>query len=182
MTAVAFAVQQGIVTSPVKRRRPIPPPIPNPDPIPSVLRSVYLEPGANDDLYNLPIGSGAEFTNYQHFNPTVDFATGYSIERDVVLFDPNAALIPVYKHVRADSTGPREDGVSWRFAASYSRRERKTPLEIICYIRCPISFEYKEISDFGEVKGNGCCVALSEDGRTLIHLYQFAKWAGDNYA
>ncbi len=166
---------------------PPPDPIPEPPPIPQIIkRSVYRQPGAIDDLYNLPIGSNAEFTDYQHFTPEIDFATGYSLERDIVLFGPLAKtwpLIPVYKHVRADSSGPRDaDGVSWRFQKSYSRRERKEPLEIICWIRCPLNFEYKEISDINEVKGNGCAVALSEDGRTMIHLYQFAKWAGDDFA
>lgn len=157
-----------------------PEPVPEPEELPA--RSVYLEPGAVDDRFNLVIGSNVEFTDYQHFNPTVDFATGYSLERDVVLFDPTAPLIPVYKHVRADTTGPSENGVSWRFAASYSRLDPAQPLEVICYIRCPVAFEYKEISDYGEVKGNGCAVALAQDGRTMVHLYQFAKRAGATFA
>jgi len=149
---------------------PVPPPPPPPPPEP-VKRSVYKEPGSPDDAINRPICDRAKFSA-SRFNPPVDFHQGYNYERNVVLFDPQAPLIPVYPNWK-----PGEDA----FAKTFERRRKVSNTPLIS-IRCPKNFMWTEGSKAGDDKLNGICIALGENPREVHHLYNFCMDAGVAYA
>lgn len=137
-------------------------------------RSVYKEPGSRFARYNLPINSDIVFADHQHFFPTEDFPNGYNWEREVALCDPTAPLIPVYRHIGGTADAPDS------FAATYSRRTRTSPLQILGHIRCPINFSFTDADN--SIKLNSCTYGVGADIRVLMHYYQFYKHPDDDFA
>jgi hypothetical protein len=160
------------------------------DPFPTS-RNVYKWPFMQRSIWNMPIGSGAQFhhANFRTHNPSNPLATGdqfvarngYKIEHELICLQPTAPLADVWWNagsfdVEADRTVIMNDPNN----GNQPRLLDRIPI--------PASWTFVENSRAGEVKINGCFVGLRPPSaagvaaRELVGLFAFTRPTAGGFA
>lgn len=154
------------------------------DPFPAS-RDVYKWPFAQNSIWNMPIGSSAQYhhARFQPYNAGNPLGTGdqyiarsgYKIEHEVICLQPNAPLTEVWWN--AGSFSQEAD----RCGAMPDPNNGNQP-RLLDRLPIPTNWVFSENSQAGQVKINGCFVGLrapdsSGGARELVGLFAFARCA-----
>jgi hypothetical protein len=152
------------------------------DPFPAS-RNVFQWPFAQNSIWNMPIGSAAQYHDpqFQPHNPNDPIATGdqyiarngYKIEHEIICLQPNAPLTQVWWN--AGSFDQAADRCTIMNDPSNGNQPR-----LLDTIPIPANWSFHEGSKAGEVKINGCfCGIRPPDAsgvvRELVGLFAFTR-------
>jgi hypothetical protein len=127
------------------------------------LRDPYKWPFSKTSIWNMPIGSGAEYYP-QPVNP--DHIDGVMVDADIIVMTPDEDLMPVY-------------GTEYRWSSETNQTTRCIRYNDKVHIRLPIPDDY--VTHFYGTRPNNPGVILTTDGRTLVQTQPF-QTCGGGYA
>ena len=125
-------------------------------------RDVYQWPFAQDSIWNMPIGSNAEYVP-----AGIPAATqrGMTEDQDVIILTPDAPLTPVYRN-----------NVGWKKLGSGARCE----IQGDKIVELPIPPDF--VANHGSGTPNMAAAILQADGRTLYQTQPFHRCQAGEYA
>lgn len=127
------------------------------------LRNPYLWPFSKTSIWNMPIGSAAEYTP-QPVNP--NHIDGIMVDADIIIITPDNRTMPVY-------------GTEYCWTTETNRTTRCIKYNDKVHIRLPIPANY--ITTFYGSRPNNPGVIVTSNGRSLVQTQPF-QTCGDDYA
>jgi hypothetical protein len=159
------------------------------DPFPTS-RDVFQWPFAQDSIWNMPIGTAAQYHDpqFQTHNATDPLATGnqylsrngYRIEHEIICLQPNAPLTQVWWN--AGSFNQTADRCTIMNDPGNGNQPR-----LLDTIPIPADWAFHEGTNAGEVKINGCFCGIrppdsNGDTKELVGLFAFARCTPGGHA
>ncbi len=127
------------------------------------VRDPYKWPFSKTSIWNMPIGSDAEYYP-QPVNP--DHIDGVMVDADIIVMTPDADLMPVY-------------GTEYRWTSETNQTTRCIKYNEKVHMRLPIPDDY--FTNFYGTRPNNPGVILTTDGRTVVQTQPF-QTCGGGYA
>lgn len=124
------------------------------------LRDPYTWPFSQNSIWNMPIGSDAQYTP-QPINP--DHIDGVMVDPDIIIMTPDAQLMNLY-------------GTEYRWSSTTNKETRCIKYNEIVQLKLPIPLGY--VTEFYGSRPNNPGVILNTDGRTLIQTQPFQVCEG----